>query len=256
MTIDGFEPSDTNAFTAFKPARAEAFYAVVRWCAQRLKVDVEGVEKVPAGRALIVANHAFGWDAMLPMGAVWEQLHRPVWALGEHLWWKLPFVRTLATAVGTVDGNAENVNALLSREQLVLVLPGGLREAVKPRELRYQLLWGHRFGFIRAAIENQAPIVPLACIGSDDLFDFVGNAEQRGLRWLRRSGVPIPLPARLLPIPRFVKLRYIFGEPIPPPPREQLRDETALRRYRHEVEGALHELIEIELARRAGIDLR
>jgi hypothetical protein len=32
-------------------------------------------------------------------------------------------------------------------------------------------------------------------------------------------------------------------------------DPATLRQLRHEVEGALHELLEIELARRAGIDL-
>ena len=49
-------------------------------------------------------------------------------------------------------------------------------EALKPRELRYRLLWGHRYGFIRAAIRNRTPISPLAAIGSDELFDFVGDA--------------------------------------------------------------------------------
>jgi 1-acyl-sn-glycerol-3-phosphate acyltransferase len=144
---------------------------------------------------------------------------------------------------------------LLARDELVLVLPGGLREAVKPRELRYRLLWGHRYGFIRAAIRNQAPIVPLACIGADDLFDFVGNAYRRGERLLRRKGFPIPLPARILPIPHLVRLRFVFGDPIPPPPPVTALDEQAVRRFRHEVEGALHETMEIELARRVGIDL-
>ena len=75
--------------------------------------------------------------------------------------------------------------------------------------------------------------------------------------WLRRTGIPVPLPSRILPIPHFVKaLRFLFGTPIPPPARpEEADDPDVLRRVRHEVEGALHELIENELARRAGIDL-
>ncbi len=130
------------------------------------------------------------------------------------------------------------------------------RARVKPRELRYHLLWGHRYGFIQAAIRNQAPIIPLASIGADDLFDFVGNAYRRGERLLRRPGIPIPLPARILPIPHLVRLRYIFGDPIVPPIGPELaNDMDVVRRLRHEVEGALHELIETELARRAGIDL-
>ncbi len=255
-TIDGFRPESHEAFVGFTPDVANRFYDVVSWFSRNLRVEVKGLEHLPAGRALLVANHTFGWDSILPMAAVWRQLQRPVWVLAEHAWWRVPFLRRLAAAVGTVDGTPANADRLLAREELVLVLPGGLREAVKPRELRYRLLWGHRYGFIRAAIRNQAPIVPLASIGADDLFDFVGNAYRRGEVLLRRSGIPVPLPSRILPIPHFVKLSFEFGAPIPPRARpEEADDPDVLRRVRHEVEGALHELIENELARRAGIDL-
>ncbi len=69
------------------------------------------------------------------------------------------------------------------------MLPGGLREAVKPSALRYRLLWGDRVGFVRAAIRNQAPVVPLATLGGDEIFDFVGDAYARGRRWLGPFGL-------------------------------------------------------------------
>jgi 1-acyl-sn-glycerol-3-phosphate acyltransferase len=255
MAIDGFRPAHRGAFVAFRPVAAERFYRAVDSLAQRLGVLVDGIENIPAGRALFVANHAFGWDVVFAMGAIWRDTRRPVWALGEHVWWKVPFVRRIASAIGTVDGTAANLDVLLSRDELVLVLPGGLREAVKPRELRYRLLWGHRYGFVRAAIRNQAPIIPLVSIGADDVFDFAGNAYRRGERWLRRSGIPIPLPAHILPIPHLVRLQFVIGEAIPPPAREKADDETTVRRLRREVEGSLHEIIEAELARRCGINL-
>ncbi|HVH45868.1 MAG TPA: hypothetical protein VM925_26120, partial [Labilithrix sp.] len=88
------------------------------------------------------------------------------------------------------------------------------------------------------------------------LFDLVGNAYRRGERLLRRTGIPVPLPSRLLPIPHFVRLRFVFGEPIVPPAEPELAsDPAAVRRLRREVEGALHETIELELARRVGIAL-
>jgi len=256
MSFDGFRPEDKDPFQGFVPGTARSFYGMVGRAGRRLHAEVQGLERIPKGRALLVGNHVFGWDAMLPLAAIFNELGRPVWVLGEHLWWKVPYLRRLAASVGVVDGTAQNADRLLADEQLVLVLPGGLREAVKPRELRYQLLWGHRYGFIRSAIRNQAPIVPLASIGSDDLFDFIGNPFQRGRRWFGRSDLPIPLPARLLPIPHRVSLRFLIGEPILPglPPEAESQMEP-VRRLRREVEGALHELIESELARRAGIDL-
>jgi len=256
MSVDRFRPEFRDAFVAFDPSAAGRFYGVLDGLSTVLGVEVSGIDKIPKGRALLVANHAFGWDVTFAMSAIWRDTRRPVWALGEHAWWRVPFLRRLASAVGTVDGTRENADRLLSRDELVLVLPGGLREAVKPRELRYRLLWGHRYGFIRAAIRNQAPILPLASIGGDDVFDFIGNAFRRGERWLRCTGLPIPLPAHLLPIPHFVRLRFIVGDPITPPlDRASADDFDAVRRLRHEVEGALHEIFEVELARRVGIEL-
>lgn len=254
MSIDGFDAGQKDAFVAFAPTTAREFYGVIDRIARAFKVECDGVAHVPKGRALLVANHAFGWDIVFAMNAIWQSTGRPVWALGEHAWWSFPYLRKLAAAVGTVDGTQKNVDMLLAHDEIVLVLPGGLREAVKPRELRYRLLWGNRYGFVRGAIRNQAPVVPLASIGADDVFDFVGNAYRRGERVLRRTGIPLPLPSRLLPIPHLVKLRYVFGEPMTPPAAELADDPKTLRRFRHEVGGALHELIDRELAQRAGID--
>jgi 1-acyl-sn-glycerol-3-phosphate acyltransferase len=243
---------------SYAPAAARYFFGAVRAVGAVLRVNIDGLEHVPCeGPALLVANHTFGYDTAFPLAAIHERLGRTVWALGDHLWWKIPLVRRVAACVGVVDGTPESVDRLLADGKLVLVLPGGLREAVKPRELRYQLLWGRRYGFVRAAIRAGAPMIPLACVGADDLFDFVGNAYARGARWLgRRRQLPVPLPARVLPIPHLSPLRFIVGEPIFPGVGPEYADDiTALRRLRHEVAGALHELIENELARRAGLEL-
>jgi 1-acyl-sn-glycerol-3-phosphate acyltransferase len=255
MTLDGFRTTDKDALAALSPRDADRLFALVQWASRKLRIAVDGIDNLPPGRALLVANHAFGWDILFAMSAIREKTGRPVWALGEHAWWKVPVLRRIASAMGTVDGTQDNADRLLSDDQIVLVMPGGLREALKPRELRYRLLWGHRYGFVRAAVRNHAPIVPLASIGADEVFDLVGNAFARGSRWLRRSGIPIPLTSRLLPFPHFVRMKFVLGEPVPVPERiEGCADGVALRRLRREVEGALHELFEHELAGRAGID--
>jgi 1-acyl-sn-glycerol-3-phosphate acyltransferase len=242
--LDGYQAS----------RRGQRLYRAIERLSRSMNVRVEGIERIPDGRALLVANHAFGWDVLFVMARVFQQRGRTVWALGEHAFWKFPLLRQLARDLGTVDGSRQNVDELLARDELVLVLPGGLREAVKPRELRYRLLWGERYGFVRAAVRHRAPIIPMACVGSDEIFDFVGDAFARGERWLGSRGVPIPVP--IFPWPRRVALEYVIGEPIRPgvgPERQD--DATALRHYRHEVAGALHELLDGALARRAGIDL-
>lgn len=256
MTIDGFLPEHAAAFASWSPVHADKIFGATSLLGQRLGVGFSGMDHLPSGGALVVTNHTFGWDSIFPIAEVWRVLGRPLWSLGEHAWWHVPFVRKEVARLGVVDGSRRNVDALLSAGQLVLVLPGGLRESVKPRELKYRLLWGERYGFVRAALRNQVPIVPMASIGGDDVFDLVGDAFGRGQRWLRSRRIPVPLPARILPIPRAVRFRFLFGEPIPPRGRaEDTADPQLLSQVRHEVGGALHELIEQELARRAGIDL-
>jgi len=256
MSIDGFSPEEKQAFEGFSPKWASRFYGCVKHIASALKVEVEGLENLPKKRALLVANHGFGWEAIFPMGTVFNSTGRTLWTLGEHLWWEVPFVRCLAAAVGTVDGTPENVDRLLSTEQLVLVLPGGLREAVKPAALRYRLLWGHRYGFIKAALRNSAPVVPVALMGGDELFDFVGNPYERGRRWFGRRNLPIPLPQRILPIPHLVRFRMVFGEPLKlAGAPEQAEDPQVLQNARYLVKGALQELLDTELAKRAGLPI-
>lgn len=215
---------------------------------------MSGLDRLPAGRGVLVANHAFGfWDLALAVARIRAETGRDIWALGEHLWWKIPVVRRLARNAGIVDGTPGNIDDLLRDGKLVLVLPGGLREALKPRELRYRLLWGQRYGFVRAAMRNDAPLIPLACMGGDDLFDVVGDAFARGKRW--HLGIPLPRLAHLVPVLHPTPLRFAIGEPIRVEQRGSESDARAVRSLRREVEGAIHELLEDELARRAGFPI-
>jgi 1-acyl-sn-glycerol-3-phosphate acyltransferase len=262
MAIDGFVAKHKDALQGYSAAVARSAAEAVDRLGRWIHVDVQGLENLPAGRAVIVANHAFGFDIAFAMARIRAETGRQVWALGEHAWWAVPGVRRLAAAVGIVDGTTENADALLAAGELVLVLPGGLREAVKPRELRYRLLWGHRYGFVRVAVRNKAPLVPVVSLGADDIFDLVGDAFARA----RKLHLPFPLPrpAHLLPVPHFRALRFVMGEPIPVDdvPAEageegeeheegEVHEEHHLRRLRREVEGAIHEIIEEELVRRA-----
>jgi hypothetical protein len=58
-------------------------------------------------------------------------------------------------------------------------------------------------------------------------------------------------PRHGLPIPHRTQFRIMIGEPIDAAGRGGADDEHAVRSLRREVEGALHELFEEELARRA-----
>jgi 1-acyl-sn-glycerol-3-phosphate acyltransferase len=237
---------------SYDASKAERSLAAASGLGRLLHARVEGVERVPQGPALVVSNHAFGWDVAIPMASLAAHSGRRVWFLGEHLWWRVPYLRDLAAASGVVDGTRENARHLLEQGELVAVLPGGLREALKPEQLAYRLLWGSRAGFARVAIASGAAVVPLASIGADDVFRLVGNAFLRGDRWFGHHTLPIPR----LRLPHRTHLAYIFGEPIVPRVGPELADDPVeARRLVHEVRGALDEILTCELAARAGVDV-
>jgi 1-acyl-sn-glycerol-3-phosphate acyltransferase len=244
-------PLDRDALDPDRERSSARLLTSIDALGRRLGVEVVGIDRLPNGRALLVANHAFGfWDLAFAVARIRAETGRTLYSLGEHLWWRVPLLRRLAKEAGVVDGTPANADAILRADQLLLVLPGGLREALKPRELRYRLLWGRRYGFVRAALRNEAPIVPLACFGADEIFDLVGDPFHRS-RKLRLS-IPLPRPLPLLPIPHRAHLKFVVGEPIAVRGRGPADDLQAVRSLRRETEGALHELIEEELASRVG----
>lgn len=245
MRIDGFLPEHKDAFVAFSASITERASSLLDRAGRRFGVEVQGIDRLPDGPAILVANHAFGfWDLALALARIRTETGRTVFSLGEHLWWRVPIVRRFASSLGVVDGTRENIDALLRAGELVLVLPGGLREALKPRELRYRLLWGNRYGFVRAAQRHRVPLVPLACIGGDEMVDLVGDAYARGKRL--RLPIPLPRPAHLYSPLHRAHLRFVVGEPIEAP------EDGDVKAIRRQVEGALHEMIEEELAKRHG----
>ena len=256
MLVDGFVDAHKDAFCGYSAPVACTFLSLLDRLGRKLRIDVQGLDRLPPGRGLLVANHAFGFDVAFAVARIHAVTGRRVWVLGEHAWWRVPGLRRLAAAVGTVDGTPANVDALLEADELVLVLPGGLREAVKPRELRYRLLWGHRYGFVKAALRTGSPLVPVASLGADDVFHLVGNAFRRARRL--RLPFPLPRPAHLLPWPHLRALHFTIGEAIPVGARvlgDLAEQEHMERRLRREVEGAIHEMFEDELARRADVAL-
>ena len=185
------------------------------------RVETHGIERVPAGRVLLIGNHGgntFAFDgAMLAMAMLLEaRPPRAVRGMGEYYLPTIPFFGTLMHRTGSVVGTPQNCEQLLERGEAIMVFPEGERGFVKTYRERYRL---QRFGlgFMRLALETETPIVPVGIVGSEE--------QAPGLvrsRWLGRLiGAPVaPLtltmpwlgPAGMIPLP--VKFRIRFGDPI------------------------------------------
>ena len=110
----------------------------------------------------------------------------------------------------------ESFAQLLRDGHLVLVFPEGIEGIVKPVTQRYRLQAFHT-GFVRQALQQQVPVIPVAILGSDDQAPILYDVKPLA----RRLGLPVaPItptfpwfgPLGLVPYP--VRYRIVYGEPI------------------------------------------
>ncbi len=173
-----------------------------------------GLENLPRGRVLLVSNHSgqLPFDAAMIGMALLSEARPPrvVRSMVERWMPTLPFVSVYFSRMGQVVGTPENARRLLQNEEALLVFPEGVRGLNKLWNKRYELAdFGH--GFMRLALENRAPIVPVAVIGAEEQAPAVANlapvAKLLGMPALPVTplGLPLPLPARY---------HLHFGEPL------------------------------------------
>ena len=222
------------------------------------RAETTGIERVPAGRCLLVANHAgqLPFDAMMLSLAMLLDAEPPRIARGMGEYWipRLPFVGTAAARGGAMVGTPDNCRHMLENEECVMVFPEGVRGISKPYRARYRL---QRFGlgFVRLALETGAPIVPVGIVGSEEQQPGIANLARLG-RLLGMPAFPITPtfpwlgPLGLLPLP--VKYRLHFGEPLAfegDPTEEDAAIESRVAVVRH----AIGELLARGLRERRGV---
>jgi 1-acyl-sn-glycerol-3-phosphate acyltransferase len=138
------------------------------------RVEVEGIENVPAtGGAMLVSNHsgALPPDAPMITKAIKEEHPhpRPVNITVEHFFKGYPGFSMLVNKIGCVAAHPANVHRLLYDEgQLVLVFPEGRKGTEKLYKDRYRLRRFGRGGFVEAAMQARAPIVPVCVVGAEE----------------------------------------------------------------------------------------
>ena len=209
------------------------------------------VARVPVGPALLVGNHG---PLALDTGLLLHAFHRDTGVVLRGLSDRLLFSNAIGRKIvrngGAVKGTRENARALLAHGELVLVYPGGARETMRDPARRYALDWEGRLGFSQIALESQVPIVPVACIGADDVFtQLVASETMRASlagRLAARFIKPDYIPPLYLPRWRAAQFHYFFGEPIQPPPHDASdgeRAEPEVSAHQQRVKRALEQLI-------------
>jgi 1-acyl-sn-glycerol-3-phosphate acyltransferase len=186
------------------------------------RVKVEGAHRVPAhGRALLASNHAgiLPWDATMISLALLREHPLPRHPRFLVLNWAfdLPWISAFIRKVGGVVASPYNALRLLEQDQLVAVFPEGVKGTGKPFAERYRLQRFGRGGFVEIALRAGAPIVPVAVVGSEEIYPKLADVPALA----RAIGAPFfPVtptfpwlgPLGAVPLPS--KWRIEFCEPI------------------------------------------
>lgn len=160
----------------------------------------------------------------------------------------LPFLSAFMRRVGGVPANPDNAIRLLEQGELVAAFPEGVKGTGKPFSERYRVQRMGRGGFVEVAIRTQSPIVPVAVVGSEEIYPKLGDARPVA-RMLGAPFVPITPtfpwlgPLGLIPLPS--RWRIEFCEPIDL--SEHPPDAGADRRLVFEIAERVRELIQGKL---------
>jgi len=192
------------------------------------RLEVEGLEHLPEGPALLVGNHNSGITFLDPfgLGARWYRARGtgdPLYFLLHDMMLRLPQLGPLLRRIGGLRADPVAAAGALAAGHKVLVTPGGNLEAFRSYRQRNRVVFGGRKGWARLALRSQVPVVPVLFMGGHETFfvlhDGQGLARALGLdrrlrcdTWPLFVGLPWGLalgPLFHLPLPARIQVRVL-----------------------------------------------
>ena len=158
MTSTDIEPSE---LTKWDPGLTERVMGIMRPFLKRyFRSEVRGLENIPPGGALLVANHSGGMFPMdVPILAVdfYEKFgyDRPLYTLSHDMLFTGP-TGDFFGETGYISANHENADEALRSGGVVVVFPGGDYDVYRPTLSENKIDFGGRTGYVKAAHRTPA----------------------------------------------------------------------------------------------------
>lgn len=169
------------------------------------RVDVSGLENIPAGGgAILVGNHSGGipFDGTMLSYALSEQ-HEPgriARLLYDRFVDRLTPVASFYRKCGGVPARFAVADELLGRDELVVIFPEGVKGTAKLYPERYTVR-PFATSAARLSLRHRVPIIPFAVVGAEEIYPIIGRSTQLG----RMMGAPY------LPITPFFPFFGLLG---------------------------------------------
>lgn len=165
------------------------------------RADVRGLHNIPEeGGVLLVGNHSGGnvtpdTHVFTLAFTTYFGVERRFHQLAHNLVLAFPGLSMLRK-YGTVAASHENAHKALASGAALLVYPGGDYEVHRPTWEQTKIDWNGRKGYVRLALEEDVPIVPIVAIGGQETALFLS----RGRRLARLLQLDKMFRLKVLPI--------------------------------------------------------
>lgn len=228
---------------------------------QFFRIQVRGVENIPAEGSVILAGNHSGTlpiDAIMTFQAsLQHQSPRRIRYLVLPWFKKIPAAWDILSKVGSVVASFGNAMTLLGDGEIVGVYPEAERGMTKNWTERYQLR-DFDPGFVKLAIANQTPIVPVITVGTEESYPNFGNWDAMA-KFVDMPIFPItltfpwlPFPFMYMPLPARWHIR--FGKPIRLNyPADKSFDTELVNRIAQEIREQIQQDLNSVLAKRRSI---
>ena len=159
------------------------------------RVQTDGWDNIPDEKILIVGSHNGGlpspdmhmcmydWFKRLgPERLVYGLMHPNAWSV-------FPGLTPLAAKCGAVRAHPKMAIAAFQRNASVVVYPGGGPDVFRLHSMRNKIYFAGRKGFIKLALREEVPIVPMISHGAHDTLIVLANFYEQ-IKQLHEWGMP------------------------------------------------------------------
>lgn len=221
----------------------DILYRLVRRPFERyFRYESRGVQRIPPGAGLYVGNHSGGLitpDSFLFGCALYRERgpQDMPYGLGHEIAISMPVLHQIVMPLGAVRASHANARKIFAAGRKALVYPGSDFDDMRSFGDRNRVVFNGRRGYIRLALGEGVPIIPVVTCGSHETFIVLSDGQWiarliRSDLWMRSKVWPItlsiPWGLTLGPLPAYVPFpAWIIQEVLSPITFERAGPEAA-----------------------------
>ena len=124
--------------------------------------EIEGIENIPdSGPAILVLYHpVVPVDLIFLIPNICLIKNRKIIAIIDKFVLKIPGYQSFVEGLEHTPGTIESCLAMLKKNELIAIYPGGTREAITS-DSNYQMNWRSDAGFAKLAVQSKVPVIPI-----------------------------------------------------------------------------------------------